>query len=60
MFPQLKDPRYPNLPEELVFLHAEELLAKYPDLPRKQRETKILQEYPAVFIIGIGWVLKDS
>lgn len=60
MFPQLKDPRYPNLPEELVFLHAEELLAKYPDLPRKQRETKILQEYPAVFIIGIGWVLKDG
>ncbi len=60
MFPQLKDPRYPNLPEELVFIHAEELLAKYPDLPRKQRETKILQEHPAVFIIGIGWVLKDG
>jgi aspartate--ammonia ligase len=60
MFPVLKDPRYPNLPEELVFLHAEELLAKYPDLPRKQRETKILQEHPAVFIIGIGWVLNDG
>lgn len=60
MFPVLKDPRYPNLPEELVFIHAEELLAKYPDLPRKQRETKILQEHPAVFIIGIGWVLKDG
>lgn len=60
MFPQLIDPRFPNLPEELVFLHAEELLAKYPDLPRKQRETKILQEFPAVFIIGIGWVLKDG
>lgn len=60
MFPALKDPRVPNLPEELVFIHAEELLAKYPDLPRKQRETKILQEHPAVFIIGIGWVLKDG
>ena len=60
MFPQLKDPRYPNLPEELVFLHAEEILAMYPDLPRKQRETQILQKYPAVFIIGIGWVLKDG
>ncbi|MBZ0202987.1 MAG: aspartate--ammonia ligase [Ignavibacteria bacterium] len=60
MFPVLKDPRFPNLPEELYFLHAEELLAKYPDLPRKQRETKILQEHPAVFIIGIGWVLKDG
>ena len=32
----------------------------YPDLPRKQRETRILQKYPAVFIIGIGWVLKDG
>ena len=27
----------------------------YPDLPRKQRETAILQECPAVFIVGIGW-----
>ncbi|HEY6573027.1 MAG TPA: aspartate--ammonia ligase, partial [Candidatus Eisenbacteria bacterium] len=32
----------------------------YPDLPRKQRETAILQKHPAVFIIGIGWVLKDG
>ena len=32
----------------------------YPDLPRKQRETAILQKYPAVFIIGIGWMLKDG
>ena len=60
MFPKLKDPRYPNLPEELVFLHAEELLDTFPDLPRKQRETRILQKYPAVFIIGIGWPLKDG
>jgi aspartate--ammonia ligase len=35
MFPELRQPRYPNLPEELTFLHAEELLAMYPDLPRK-------------------------
>ena len=60
MFPQLKDPRYPELPEELTFLHAEELLDMYPTLPRKQRETTILQKYPAVFIIGIGWPLKDG
>ena len=31
-----------------------------PDLPRKQRETAILQKYPAIFIIGIGWPLKDG
>jgi aspartate--ammonia ligase len=60
IFPELRNPRYPNLPEELTFLHAEELLAMYPDLPRKRRETVILQKYPALFIIGIGWPLKDG
>jgi len=60
MFPELRNPRYPNLPEELTFIHAEELLAMYPDLPRKRRETIILQKYPAIFIIGIGWPLKDG
>jgi aspartate--ammonia ligase len=60
LFPQLKTDKYPNLPDELTFIHAEDILDKYPDLPRKQRETTIVQEYPAVFIIGIGWVLKDG
>jgi aspartate--ammonia ligase len=60
LFPQLKNPKVPNLPKEIVFLHAEEILQRYPDLPRKQRETRILQDYPAVFIVGIGWVLKDG
>ncbi len=60
LFPALKDPRYPNLPEQITFLHAEEILDIYPELPRKQRETAILQTYPAVFIIGIGWMLKDG
>jgi len=60
LYPALKDPRYPNLPHELTFLHAEEILEMYPDLPRKQRETAVLQKYPAIFIIGIGWPLKDG
>ncbi len=60
LFPQLRTDRYPDLPEELVFIHAEDLLSRYPDLPRKQRETRILQEIPAVFIIGIGWTLADG
>lgn len=60
-FPRLKNPKYPNLPDEITFIHAEDLLAMYPDLPRKQRETKLLSEkHAAVFIIGIGWVLKDG
>ena len=60
MFPALRDPKYPSLPEQITFLHAEEILDLFPNLPRKQRETAILQRYPAVFIIGIGWMLKDG
>jgi aspartate--ammonia ligase len=60
MFPQLKSSKYPDIPEELTFLHAEEILDMFPDLPRKQRETQVLQKYPAVFIIGVGWPLKDG
>ena len=60
MFPQLKSNKYPPLPDEIKFLHAEEILDMFPDLPRKERETAILQKYPAVFIVGIGWVLKDG
>jgi aspartate--ammonia ligase len=60
MFPELKDNEYPNLPDEIKFIHAEDILEMFPDLPRKERETAILQKYPAVFIIGIGWVLKDG
>jgi aspartate--ammonia ligase len=59
-FPRLKTDKYPNLPEEIEFLHAEDILDKYSDMPRKKREIAILQEYPAVFIYGIGWVLKDG
>src|SRR5512146_240233 len=59
-FPQLKNSKYAGLPEKLTFLHAEDILDMYPDLPRKQRENRVLQEYPAVFIIGIGWPLADG
>jgi aspartate--ammonia ligase len=60
LFPSLKTDKYPDLPDELTFLHAEEILDEFPDLPRKQRETMIVQKYPAIFIIGIGWVLNDG
>ncbi len=60
LFPQLKKSKHPSLPKELEFIHAEKILEMYPDLPRKQRETRIIQEYPAVFIYGIGWTLKDG
>ncbi len=60
LFPNLKTDKYPNLPDKLTFMHAEDILDKYPDLPRQQRETEILKEYPAIFIYGIGWTLKDG
>jgi aspartate--ammonia ligase len=60
LFPQLESDKYPSLPDELTFLHAEEILEMYPDLPRKARETRVLQDYPAVFIYGIGWPLADG
>lgn len=60
-FPGLKTGKYPDIPKKLKFFHAEEILNMYPDLPRKQRETKIIQEvHPAIFIIGIGYVLEDG
>ena len=61
MFPALKTDKYTDIPEEIVFLHAEEILDFYPDLPRKERETRVIQEKaPAIFIIGIGQPLKDG
>ena len=59
-FPALATDKYPDIPKELKFLHAEEILERYPDLPRKERETQIAQEYQAVFIYGIGYVLEDG
>jgi aspartate--ammonia ligase len=60
LFPALRSDKYPDLPDELTFLHAEDILGMYPDLPRKQRETEVLQKFPGVFIYGIGWTLKDG
>jgi aspartate--ammonia ligase len=59
-FPALVTDRYPPLPDRLTFIHAEDILEMYPDLPRKARETAVLREYPAVFIYGIGWTLRDG
>lgn len=42
------------LPEEITFITAEELAAKYPDKTAKEREYAAVREYGAVFVIGIG------
>jgi len=49
-FPQIK----PILPEQIAFVHAEELEEMYPTLSSKEREHEIAKKYGAVFIIGIG------
>lgn len=50
----------PILPEEITFIHSEQLYEMYPDLSPKDREDKIAEEYGAVFIIGIGYDLPDG
>ncbi|MCM1312024.1 MAG: aspartate--ammonia ligase [Bacteroides sp.] len=55
-YPQIK----PFLPEEIYFIHSEELLQRYPTLTPKQREDAICKEYGAVFIIGIGGKLSNG
>jgi len=50
----------PILPEEITFVHSEELEEKYPDLTPKERENIICREAGAVFLIGIGGTLKSG
>ena len=55
-FPQIE----PMLPEEIFFIHSEQLLLQYPNLTPKERENAIVKKHKAVFIIGIGGELSDG
>ena len=55
-FPQIT----PELPEDIHFVHAEELVQLYPGLTPKERENEIVRRWGAVFIIGIGGALSDG
>jgi aspartate--ammonia ligase len=50
----------PQLPEEIHFVHADELAREYPDLDPADRETEVCRQYGAVFVIGIGGKLSDG
>jgi len=50
-YPQLGQP---FLPQDISFIHAEELATRFPDLDPKEREIEVCREHGAVFIIGIG------
>ncbi|MDD5185735.1 MAG: aspartate--ammonia ligase [Paludibacter sp.] len=55
-FPDIK----PYLPNDITFIHAEELRQLYPDLSPKERENEFTRIHKAVFIIGIGGLLGDG
>jgi aspartate--ammonia ligase len=50
----------PCLPQELTFVHAADLCARYPGLSPRQREERAAREHGAVFIAGIGAPLADG
>lgn len=50
----------PVLPEQIHFIHSEELLQRYPEMTAKERENAIAKEYGAVFIMGIGGKLSNG
>lgn len=56
VFSELK----PFLPEKIAFVHAEELLRKYPKLSTKERENAFVKEHGAAFIMGIGGALSNG
>lgn len=50
----------PELPPEITFISAEDLLQKFPGMNDKEREDAICKEFGAVFIMGIGAHLSDG
>lgn len=55
-FPQI----VPMLPEEIFFIHSEQLLQMFPNMSPKERENAIVRKHKAVFIVGIGGELSDG
>lgn len=50
----------PTLPDEITFIHTEELLQQYPHLTPKEREAESARRYGAIFLMGIGQQLSDG
>ncbi len=50
----------PSLPDDITFIHSQELLEMFPSLTPREREEKISKHYRAVFVIGIGGVLSNG
>jgi len=50
----------PYLPSEITFVHADELVKRYPELTPRDRENALCREEGAIFIVGIGAPLSDG
>ena len=50
----------PRLPEDITFVHSEDLLREYPDLSPLERESMAAKKYGAIFLIGIGAPLSNG
>lgn len=50
----------PVLPDNVTFIHSEELLKLYPKLSPKERENQFTKEHGAAFIFGIGGPLSNG
>lgn len=49
-----------SLPDDITFIHTEELIKEFPNLTSKERENAIVQRYGSVFLIGIGGELSNG
>jgi aspartate--ammonia ligase len=50
----------PSMPDEITFVHAEDLLKLYPNLTPKERETEYVKKHGAIFVLGIGGKLSNG
>ncbi len=50
----------PILPDQITFIHSEELMNLYPGLTPAERENEFVKKHGAVFVIGIGGQLDNG
>lgn len=48
------------LPDDITFLHAQDLLEMYPEMTPREREAEAAKKFGAIFIRGIGGKLSDG
>ena len=60
----LAPPGHPSsawrLPKDIHFVSAQELHNEFPDMDVHARENAAVQKYGAIFIVGMGWPMKDG